>query len=130
MLTLWSIPLLQDNIESFIIQLDGSPPQWAANMRDYLDEHLPYGWIERIANYNIPLTQWLSISTDLTFCDFFQSGYLKEGVFVPTVPVDLAELKQRIKLVVIEFNSEALTHIRTKMDYWINVYHGTEGVRM
>ncbi|GFW79485.1 hypothetical protein TNCV_4953661 [Trichonephila clavipes] len=29
---------LQDNTDNFIVQLDGAPPHWSANMRDYLDQ--------------------------------------------------------------------------------------------
>ena len=36
-------------------------------------------------------------SPDLTPCDFFLWGYVKDHVFVPPMPLDLAELRQRIE---------------------------------
>ena len=36
------------------------------------------------------------VSPDLTPCDFFLWGYIKDRVFVPPLPVSLNELKQRI----------------------------------
>jgi len=42
------------------------------------------------------LTCWPPRSPDLTPCDFFLWGYIKDRVFLPPLPVSLNELKQRI----------------------------------
>ena len=39
---------------------------------------------------------WLAPSPDLTPCDYFLWGYVKEKVFVPPQPVSIPELKNRI----------------------------------
>ncbi|GFX33653.1 hypothetical protein TNCV_1933201 [Trichonephila clavipes] len=74
MLIPWMVPQLQDNIYNFIFQLGGAPLHWSANVRDYLDEHLPLQRIERVVNHNMPLTQWPSRSPDYTLRDFYQGN--------------------------------------------------------
>ncbi|GFU91289.1 hypothetical protein TNCV_4366341 [Trichonephila clavipes] len=37
MLTLWWMPHFQDDIDNFILQLDGAPPYWLAKGRQYHD---------------------------------------------------------------------------------------------
>ncbi|GFU42751.1 hypothetical protein TNCV_3139481 [Trichonephila clavipes] len=56
MFTLRLTPQLQDSIGNFILQLNGSPSHWSANLRDYFDEHLPRRWIGQVADitYYIP----------------------------------------------------------------------------
>ncbi|GFW96900.1 uncharacterized protein TNCV_2160351 [Trichonephila clavipes] len=92
------MPQLQDKIDNFILQLqlDGAPLHWSVNARDYLDEHLPHPWIGRIGDYRMPLTQWAFRSPNLTLRDFFEWRYVKDKVFVPILPVHLAELNQCI----------------------------------
>ncbi|GFX99634.1 hypothetical protein TNCV_5026871 [Trichonephila clavipes] len=46
---------LQDDIDQFLLQLDGAPPHWLANVQDYLDEHLLHRWTERVSDYNVHL---------------------------------------------------------------------------
>ncbi|GFX27255.1 uncharacterized protein TNCV_3340671 [Trichonephila clavipes] len=63
---------LQDSIDNFIRQLDVVPSQWSANVRGYLDEHVPRRRIGQVADYNMPLTQWPYRNCDLIFCDFIR----------------------------------------------------------
>ncbi|GFV90431.1 hypothetical protein TNCV_50061 [Trichonephila clavipes] len=65
---------LQDNIDNFVLQLEGTPPHWSANVRNYLNKHLPHQWIGRVTDYNKPLTQWPTRSSDLTFFNLPQWG--------------------------------------------------------
>ncbi|GFT34971.1 hypothetical protein TNCV_786831 [Trichonephila clavipes] len=57
---------LQDDIDSFILQLDDAPPHWSANVPEYFDEHLSHRWIGRCMDYDMPLTQWSTRSPYLT----------------------------------------------------------------
>ncbi|GFX82998.1 uncharacterized protein TNCV_4938681 [Trichonephila clavipes] len=94
MLTLWMMPQLQDDIDNFILLLKYAPPHSSVNMQDYLDEDLPHRWIGRAMDYNKPFTQWPPRSPDVTHCDFFLGGvYLRNTVFVLSLPVDLAEME-------------------------------------
>ncbi|GFV67051.1 hypothetical protein TNCV_357361 [Trichonephila clavipes] len=50
--------------------------------------------LERVAENNMPLSQWPPRSPGLTLGDFFQWGYVKDKVFISPLPVDLTGLKQ------------------------------------
>ncbi|GFX88098.1 hypothetical protein TNCV_159141 [Trichonephila clavipes] len=56
MLTLLLMLQFQDDTDNLTLQLDGAPPHWSANMRDYLDEHLSQSSIGQNTDYNMPLT--------------------------------------------------------------------------
>ncbi|GFT24115.1 hypothetical protein TNCV_2063671 [Trichonephila clavipes] len=60
--------------------------------RDYFHEHLPHRWRERAMDFNMLLTQWPPESPNVTPCDFFLRRYMRDKVFVPSLPVDLSEL--------------------------------------
>jgi hypothetical protein len=47
---------------------------------------------------------WPLRSPDLTPCDFFLWGYVKDVVYVPPLPNDLQELRQRIIAAVATIN--------------------------
>ncbi|GFU82190.1 hypothetical protein TNCV_4466411 [Trichonephila clavipes] len=54
--TMKLMPQLLDEIDNFILKLDGAPLKWSANVRDNLNEHLPHRWIGRDAyDYNMSL---------------------------------------------------------------------------
>ncbi|GFU45159.1 uncharacterized protein TNCV_4236031 [Trichonephila clavipes] len=72
----------------------------------------------------MPLTQWPPKIPDLTLADFF---LCKGQVFVPPLPVDLAELKQRITTIIDGLDSCTLTCVSVKIDYRLNVCRATKG---
>jgi hypothetical protein len=45
---------------------------------------------------------------DLTLCDFFLWGYVKDVVYIPSLPNDLQELRQRINAAVATINRDML----------------------
>ncbi|GFY33377.1 hypothetical protein TNCV_1898291 [Trichonephila clavipes] len=48
--TLWLISHWHHDTDNFILQLDGTPLHWSANVRDYFDKHLsfsPMDWTTR-----------------------------------------------------------------------------------
>ncbi|GFU96733.1 uncharacterized protein TNCV_839581 [Trichonephila clavipes] len=100
MLTLWLMPQLQDKIDNVILQLDGAPLHWLSIVQGYFDEHLPRRWIGRVADYNIPLTQWSPRSSDLTHCNLYQWVYVKERYS----SVGPMELKQRVTITIDELD--------------------------
>ena len=89
-----STPIL-DIIPEFIYQQDGTPPHFHHDVRGYLSDTLPHRWIGRASQDDSPL---LLRSLDLTPCDIFLWGYVKDHVFVPPMPLDLAELRQRLSM--------------------------------
>lgn len=72
-------------------QQDGAPPHFSCNARAILDEHLPNRWIGRRGS-----TEWPPRSPDLSICDFFVWGALREKVYKNT-PRNIVELARLIE---------------------------------
>ena len=75
----WLLPQMQQDSENFIFIQDGAPSHWHNGVRHYLDENLPRRWIGRSTVENMALTCWPLRSPDLTPCDFFLWGYIKDS---------------------------------------------------
>ena len=71
-------------------QQDGAPAHYASKMRSWLDEKLSGRWLGRRG----PI-EWPARSPDLTPCDFFLWGYLKDQVYKKR-PATIEELRDRI----------------------------------
>ena len=54
---------------------------------------------------------WPPRSLDLTPCDFFLWGFVKDTVFVPPVPANLQELRDRITTAVALIDRDMLTRV-------------------
>lgn len=72
-------------------QQDGAPPHYALIVREWLNTNLPGRWIGRRGPY-----EWPPRSPDLTPCDFFLWGYLKDQVY-SQLPNTLDELREAIQ---------------------------------
>jgi hypothetical protein len=64
---------------------------------------------------------------DLTPCDFCVWGHVQDVVYVPPLPNDLQELRQRIIAAVATINRDMLERVCTEMDYRIDVCRVTRG---
>ena len=69
------------------------------------------------------LMRWPPRSPDLTPCDFFLWGF----VFVPPLPADLQDLRNRITAAVVLVDRDMLTRVWNEMDYRIDVCLITKG---
>lgn len=100
-----SFNMLQ-HTNSYIFMQDGAPPHWARTVRQWLNDKFPNRWIGRggVDDSNI---RWPPRSPDLTPCDFFLWGFLKQKVYT-TRPQNLDELKVRIKAAFQLVNNEML----------------------
>ena len=65
--------------------------------------------IEAIVQF-LPRT-WPARSPDLTPCDYFLWGYVKDKVFVPPQPVSLPDLKNRITATVETITPDLLNRV-------------------
>jgi len=117
MLQLWPMPQLQ-NIPTFIFQQDGSLAHFHCDVRQYLNTALPGRWIGRVSGNDQQLMLWAPRSPDLTPCDFFLWGYVKDRVFVAR---DLADLKARIIAAVKNIDARMLTRVWHELEYRIGV---------
>jgi hypothetical protein len=77
-------------MEHFVFMQDGAPAHWTLDVRAWLDNHFPQRWIGR--GGPIP---WPPRSPDLTPCDFFLWGHLKEKVR-HRAPQNLQQLREVI----------------------------------
>ena len=70
---------------------------------------------------------WPPRSPDLTLCDFFLWGFVKDTVFVLPVPVNLQELRDRITTAVTLIDRDMLTRVWNEFDYRLDVYRVSQG---
>ena len=73
------------------------------------------------------LLQWPPRSPDLTPCDFFLWGFVKDTVYVPPLPANLQDLRNRITAAVALVDRDMLTRVWNEMDHRINVCCITKG---
>ena len=71
---------------SSFINKTGAPPHFHHDVRGYLNDTLPHRQIGRASQDDSPLLPRPPRSADLTLCDFFLWGYVKDHVFVPPMP--------------------------------------------
>jgi hypothetical protein len=84
------------NYDNYVLQLDGAPLHFHTNVRVHLNRVLPQRWIRRAANGDDNLLPWPPSSSNLTPCDFFLWGSVKESIYVQPLPVPIQELHDRI----------------------------------
>ena len=103
----WLFPRLHE--DNFIFQQDGAPPHRSRQVRDFLNETLPNRWIGRQGANDLALFSWPPRSPDLTPCDFFLWGFIKDTVYVPPLPQNLEKLKNRIRTAIQSVTTDMLT---------------------
>jgi len=126
MLQLWLMPQLQEDSEEFIFQQDGAPPHFHFDVRAHVTANLPGRWIGRASHNDSPLLPWPPRSPDLTPCDFFLWGYIKDRVYVPSMPRDLPQLRQRIVEAVAAIDRQMLQRVWQEPDYRIDICRVTK----
>lgn len=82
----------QPNWQNNIFMQDGAPPHFALPVRNWLNENLPNRWIGR----GSPNIAWPPRSPDLTPCDSFLWGYIKNKVYARR-PATLRQLQTFIE---------------------------------
>jgi hypothetical protein len=124
MLQQFVIPQLHEDVQEGRIhfQQDSSPPHYLEEVREYLSTCFPGRWIGRAA----PIA-WTPRYPDLTPLDFFLWGFVKDRVFVPPLPANVAELRTRITAAVAEVTPEMLRSVWQDIDYRWDVCHITDG---
>ena len=119
MLQLWLMPQLQENSEDFIFQQDRTLPHFHFDVCAHLNANLPGRWVR--------FSQWRSSSSlacmvtwpnHLLF--FFLWGYVKDCVYVPPMPRDLPQLRQRIMEAVAAIDRQMLQCVWQELDYRIS----------
>jgi hypothetical protein len=117
MLMEWLFPQLQVDSDDFILQQDGDLPHFHREVQRFLSEHLPRRWIGRcVQNTDLPLEDWPPRSPDITPCDFFLWGYAKDLVFLPPLPCNLKEMKERFMAAMLTVDSDTLQRVWDGLD--------------
>ena len=99
-------------------------------VHQYLNTVLPGRWIGRASGNDQPLLLWTPRSPDITPCNFFLWGYVKDRVFVPTLQRDLADLKARIIAAVKNIDALMLTRVWQEREYRVDVCRVTRGAHI
>ena len=91
MLQSWFWPQVAEQADEIYFQQDGAPPHYSRQVRRWLDDKFPGVWIGRRG----PI-EWPARSPDLTPCDFFLWGVLKDRVYGRN-PRSIAQLRMEIQ---------------------------------
>ena len=86
-----------------------------------LNRVLQHPWTGRAAKGDNQLLPWPPRSPDLTPCAFFLWGFVKDGVYVPTLPMSLTELRDRITHAQQTITADMLHRVWDKSDYRMDV---------
>lgn len=130
MLTNWLIPRLGGEGDDYIFQQDGAPPHWSLAVRAFLNANLPNRWIGRAAQDDQVFCKWPPRSPDLTVCDFFLWGCVKDKVYVPPLPTTLDDLQERISRAVHTITPDMLRRVWIELDYRIDVCRAINGAHI
>lgn len=114
MLRYFLFPKLRDYPEDMIFQQDGAPPHFAIEVRQYLDRKLPEHWMGRGGSIS-----WPAYSPDLTPCDYFLWGYIKDIVY-RNPPRTISELKTKIGQAIRSINEDMLHRVFENMKTRLN----------
>ena len=87
------MPQLEEDLPHLIFEQDSASPHFHQNIPDHLNATLPGRWNDRAGHHDLPIVVWPPRSPDLTPCDFFLWGYVKDIVYVPPLPQQLNGLK-------------------------------------
>jgi len=120
MLENWLMPQLNEGSNDYIFQQDSSSAHYK-DVRGYLNRNLPQRWIGRTGKEDDALMRWPPQSPDLTPCDFFFWGFVKDTVFVPPLPANLQDLHNHITAAVALVDHDMLTCVWNEMNYRIDV---------
>jgi hypothetical protein len=84
MLQKWLMPKFAEEKE-FIFR-DNAPPHWHMSVREYINGNLPGRWSGHASATDKIFCTWPTQSPDLTVCDFFLWGFVKDNVYSPPLP--------------------------------------------
>ena len=100
------------------------------NVRVLLNRVLQQRWIGRPAKGDNHLLPWPPRSPDLTQCDLFLWGFVKDSVNVPPLPMSLNELVDRITHALQTITADMLHRVWDEFDYRVGVCRVTQGAHI
>jgi hypothetical protein len=115
MLQSWLFPQLEQDEADIILQQDTAPPHFHWEVRSHLNETLPHRCIGRGTDDDMFL-KWPPRSPDLTPLDFYFWGYVKDKVYIPHLPRDLREVRERITNAVASISMDDLVKVCDELE--------------
>ena len=76
------------------------------------------------------MVKWPPRSPDLSLCDFFLWDYVKGLVFVPPLPANIEEMKQRITAALETVTKDILQRARYELEHRLDVCKVTGGAHI
>jgi len=76
------------------------------------------------------LLYWPPLSPDLTPCDFFLWGFVKDSVYLPPLPMSLKELRDRITHALQTITVDMQQRVWNEFDYRVDVCLVTQGAHI
>ena len=95
-----------------------------------LNRVLQQRWIGRAAKGDNHLLSWPPRSPDLTPCDFFLWGFVKDRVYVSPLPVSLNKLRDRITHALQTITADTLHQVWDEFDYRVDVCRVTQSAHI
>ena len=95
--------------------MDGAPPHFHNDVKNYFLNHFPYRWIGCQAEKYNGLKNWCPRSPDLTPLDFFLWGYVKSECY-KLAPQNIEELKQAIELCFSKITVKMLENVKNNWE--------------
>ncbi|KAJ4427429.1 hypothetical protein ANN_25051 [Periplaneta americana] len=83
--------------------------------------------IARMDNEDLALQFWPPRSPDITPCDFLLWGFVRDGVYVPTVPKNLNDLRSRITAAVNSMMQDIFNQVWDEFSYRLDVFRAARG---
>ena len=105
------------------------PPHWHKLVRYWLNDVVTDRWIGSHGPDDRAYLQWPPRSPDLTPCNFFLWGFVKDKVYMPPFPANLLELRDRIREAVAAITPDKLI-IWEELASRLDVYHVINGAHI
>ncbi|GFX15777.1 DUF4817 domain-containing protein [Trichonephila clavipes] len=96
---------------NFIWQQNGALPHWHSSVRNWLNIIAHNQWTDRKEPPDKACITWPPRSPNLTPCDFYLWGLIKDYVYIPRLPADLPDLRYRMEVDVARISSDTLKKV-------------------
>ncbi|GFY15234.1 DUF4817 domain-containing protein [Trichonephila clavipes] len=106
---------------------DDAPPHLNLSVRDWSNITVPNQWIGRKDPPDKACTAWPPRSCDLTPFDFYLRVFIKDCVYVPSLPSDLSDERHMIEAAFARISSDTLKKVWDELAYrlgWRRVTNG------
>ena len=123
----WLLPQLNTNYDDYILQLDGAPPPFSQECTSASQSCSSTALDRTCCKRDNHLLPWPPHSPDLTPCDFFLWGFIKDSVYVPPLPTSLNKLRDRIRHALQTITADMLHQVWDESDYRVDACRVTQG---